>query len=112
MSHHGCLFCRIDDRIKDPDTRAFTYMAVGGMADMASRTPWQGYSDCCRRHAMMSVKATSELGELMLSLLDDSMIPGLEAHAARAKERTRKLLAELEVAVMDKYDRKEEGPKS
>ena len=109
MSAAGCLLCRIDARVNDQDTRAFAYMAIAGMAEQVHKTPWQEYTDCCRRHAMMSVKATCELGELMIALLDESMMPGLEAHAERAKEKTRKLLAELEVAVMDKYDLKEEG---
>ena len=109
MSLHGCLFCRIDDRIKDPDVRAFSYMAIAGMAEQVHKTPWPTYTDCCRKHAMVSVKATVALGELMISMLDESTPPGLEAHAERAKQHTRKLLAELEIAVMDKYDRKEDG---
>lgn len=108
----GCLMCRVDERVKDPDVRAFTYMAIAGMAEQVHKTPWQEYTDCCRRHAMLSVKATCELGELMISLLDESTPRGLEPIAERAKEKTRKLLAELELAVMDKYDRKEEGSKS
>lgn len=90
--------------------RAFTYMAIAEMAGQVHKTPWQVYADCCRKHAMVSVKATIELGELMISLLDEATPPGLEAHADRAKSHTRKLLAELEIAIMDKYDRKEEGP--
>jgi len=105
---HGCLLCRVDERVKDPDVRAFTYMAIAGMVEQAHKIPWQEYTDCCRRHAMLSVKATCELGELMITLLDEATPPGLEAHAERAKMQTRKLLAKLEVAAMDKYDREEE----
>jgi len=112
VSAAGCLLCRVDARVKDQDTRAFAYMAIAEMANVANRTPWQEYTDCCRKHAMMSLKATTELGEVMISLLDENTPPGMEPFMQRAKEKTRKLLAELEVAVMDKYDRKEEGQKS
>lgn len=106
----GCLFCKVDKRVSDPDVRAFVYMCISQMVEQTMKgMSWQDYTDCCRRHAMLSVKGMCELGETMISLLDESAsVLGLSTFSARAASNTRQLLTKLEMAVMDKYDSLEE----
>jgi len=114
MSDPNCLLCVIDRDFKDHDERAFAYMTVTEMASLSLSSPggqpWQDYARCCRHHAMISVRATCRLGELTLSILSENTPKELAPLTEKIRADTRRMFAKLELAVMDRYDRKEEGP--
>lgn len=102
----GCILCRCDKVTEDMRQRAFMYACCVGMA-AKSGVPWIAFSNCCRDHQMGINLGTKMVGEMLVELATRGASPE-EINLIQSRMReNRRLMAECEVATLERYEERE-----